>query len=41
MSANDEHYCIVAIIAVILPTIVVGVFAYFLYLSEGAERERR
>jgi hypothetical protein len=29
---------IVAIIGVILPTLIVGVFAYFLYLSEGAER---
>jgi hypothetical protein len=32
---------IVAIMGVILPTLIVGVFGYFLYLSEGAERERR
>jgi hypothetical protein len=32
---------IVAIIGVILPTLTVGFFAYFLYLSDGAERERR
>jgi hypothetical protein len=31
----------VAIIGVMLPTMIVGVFAYFAYLTEGAERERR
>jgi hypothetical protein len=31
---------VAVIIAVILPTSIVGLFAYFLYLSQGAERER-
>jgi hypothetical protein len=32
---------ILAVIGVILPALVVGILAYFIYLSEGAERERR
>jgi hypothetical protein len=32
---------IFAIIGVMLPTLIVGLFAYFAYLTEGAERERR
>jgi hypothetical protein len=31
----------IVIVAVILPTLLVGVFAYFAYLADGAERERR
>jgi hypothetical protein len=31
----------VAIIGVVLPTLIVGLFACFVYLSAGAERERR
>jgi len=36
-----EMNIIVAIIGVVLPTLIVGLFAYFAYLTEGAERERR
>jgi hypothetical protein len=32
---------IVAIIGVILPSFIVGLFAYLAYLTDGAERERR
>jgi hypothetical protein len=32
---------VVTIIGVMLPTLVFGLFAYFLYLTEGAEIERR
>jgi hypothetical protein len=32
---------IVAIIGVILPSFIVGLFAYLVYLTDGAERERR
>ena len=32
---------IVAIIGVILPSFIIGLFAYFVYLTDGAERERR
>jgi hypothetical protein len=32
---------IVAIVGVILPSFIVGLFAYLLYLTDGAERERR
>ncbi len=32
---------IVTIIGVVLPTLIVGLFAYFVYLTDGAERERR
>jgi hypothetical protein len=31
----------IAIVAVILPTVIVGLLAHFVYLIEGAERERR
>jgi hypothetical protein len=31
---------VLAVIGVILPALVVGLLAYFIYLSEGAERER-
>jgi hypothetical protein len=31
----------IVIVAVILPTLLVGLFAYFAYLADGAERERR
>jgi hypothetical protein len=31
----------IVIVAVILPTLLVGVFGYFAYLVDGAERERR
>jgi hypothetical protein len=31
----------VVIIDVILPTLIVGLFAHFTYLTDGAERERR
>ena len=31
----------VVFIGMMLPTMIVGVFAYFAYLTEGAERERR
>ena len=30
----------IAIVAVILPTLIVGLLAYFVYLIEGAERRR-
>jgi hypothetical protein len=32
---------IVAILGVVLPILIVGLFAYFVYLTEGAERKRR
>ena len=32
---------IVAIIGKMLPTLIVGLFAYFAHLTEGAERDRR
>jgi hypothetical protein len=32
---------IVAILGVVLPILIVGLFAYFVYLTEGSERERR
>jgi hypothetical protein len=32
---------IVVAIGVVLPILVVGLFAYFIYLSVGAERERQ
>jgi len=32
---------IVAIIGVILPSFIIGLFAYLVYLTDGAERERR
>jgi hypothetical protein len=31
----------IVIVAVILPTLLVGVFGYFAYLVDGAGRERR
>jgi hypothetical protein len=31
---------LVAIIGVMLPTLIVGLFAYSAYLTEGAERKR-
>jgi hypothetical protein len=31
----------IAIVAVLLPTLIVGLLAYFVYVIEGAERERR
>jgi hypothetical protein len=31
----------IVIVSVILPTLLVGVFAYFAYLADGAERGRR
>jgi hypothetical protein len=32
---------VATIIGVMLPTLVLGLFAYFLYLIEGSEGERR
>ena len=32
---------IVAVIGIGLPVLVVGLVAYFMYLSDGAERERQ
>jgi hypothetical protein len=38
---EPDMNAIVAIIGLMLPVLIVGLFAYFVYLSEGAERERR
>jgi hypothetical protein len=32
---------IVAVIGVVLPVLIAGLFAYFIYLSDGAERDRQ
>jgi hypothetical protein len=32
---------IVAVIGVVLPILAVGLIAYFIYLSDGAERDRQ
>jgi hypothetical protein len=40
-SKGQNMNIVAVIIAVILPTSIVGLFAYFLCLSEGAEGERR
>jgi hypothetical protein len=32
---------LITILGVVLPTLIVGFFAYFLHLSDGSERERR
>jgi hypothetical protein len=31
----------VVVIGVVLPILIVGLFAYFIYLNDGAERDRQ
>jgi hypothetical protein len=40
-SLEVEMSIVVAVIGVVLPILIVGLFAYFIYLSDGAERERQ